>query len=60
VIYKGHTIKVEGFRSAFVVNISGPLIPFSRIGTFQTKAAATVYAKEKIDGAHNDAEQAGK
>ena len=48
-IYKGHTIKVEPFRYAFVVTVTGPFIPCSRAGTFQTKVKAIVYAKQKID-----------
>lgn len=50
-LYKGHTIKVDPFRHAFVVTVTGPLVPCSRAGTFTTKALAVAYAKQKIDDA---------
>ncbi len=55
--YKGHTIKVDPFRHAFVVTVTGPLIPCSRSGTFATQPQAIVYAKQKIDDAHRETEQ---
>lgn len=56
-LYKGHTIKVDSFRNAFVVTVTGPIVPCSRVGTFATKAMAMAYAKERIDSVQGKPEQ---
>lgn len=53
-IYKEHKIEVRPFGSKYVVNISGPLVGYSRAGTFDTHGQALVYAKRTISEAQRE------